>query len=140
MTRILIRRFWPGLLALAWLLQPTAVQAWGNTPIPISTDSVFVYRFDIKIGPSAFARPAGPWYSYFPIDPNLLAQPQTAAFPNWPTQFPTAPPQSQPVPRPVPGMTYYQQPANPYGYGYGYGVYPAGYYAPQPVPAYWYQR
>jgi len=127
-----IRRFWPGLLALAWLVAPSGVQAQGNTPIPIATDAFLVYRFNVKIGPSAFARPAGPWYSYFPVDPNLLAQPQAAAFPNWPSQFPPTP-----ALRPAPGMAY--SPA-PMQYGYGPGVYPAGYYAPQQVPAYWYPR
>jgi hypothetical protein len=132
MTRNIVRRFWPGILALAWLLHPSAAHAWGpNTPLPIGTDSVFIYRFDVKIGPSAFARPAGPWYSYFPVDPNLLAQPRAAAFPNWPNQFPPAPTPTEPMVRP-PGMTYYQP------MQYGYGVYPATYYQAQ--PGYWYGR
>ena len=141
MTRILIR-FSPGLLALACLLNPPAVHAWGaNTPIPISTDSVWIWRFDVKIGPSAFARPAGPWYSYFPVDPNLLAQPQAAAFPNWPTQYP-APPSGAPMPgqplRPGPGVSYYQPaPATPYYYQ---SIYPANYHGAQPAPSYWYPR
>ena len=137
MTRTLTRLGWLGSLGLAWLLTPAAASAWGpNTPIPISTNSVFVYRFDVKIGPSAFARPAGPWYSYFPVDPNLLAQPRATAFPTWPTQFP---PQAPPMSAPPEGLTYYRpMPGNPYAYGSG--IYPAGYYAPQPMPSYWYQR
>lgn len=143
MMRLSIRRCWPGLLALAWLLHTPGAHAWGNNgPIPISTDSVFIYRFDVKIGAAAFARPAGPWYSYFPVDPNLLAQRQATAFPNWPTQFPPAVPSPAPVqpiptqPAPPPGLTYYQPPP----YSYGPAVYPAGYYAPQPAPGYWYAR
>src|SRR5437588_6539097 len=95
----------------------------------ISTNSVYVYRFHVKIVPSAFARPAGPCYSYFPVDPNLIAQPRATAFPNWPTQFPPAP-----VAPPPQGLTYYvPMQASPYSYG----VSPAGYYANGP---YWYPR
>jgi hypothetical protein len=139
MTRTLIRRFWPGLLAMAWLLSPTGVQAQGCTPIPISTDSVFIYRFNVKIGPSAFARPAGPWYSYFPVDPNLMAQPQAAAFPNWPASFPPTQAPAQAAPRYAPGITYNQSPP-PMPYGYSPGVYPASYYAPQQAAMGWYPR
>jgi hypothetical protein len=127
MTQNLLRRSWPALFALAWLLQPATAQAWGpNPPIPINTNGVFVWRLDVKIGPSAFARPAGPWYSYFPADPNLMVQPRASAFPNWPSQFPPAP---APAPvRPTPGMTYYQ-PTMPYGYGAA--VNPVSYNVPQ---------
>jgi hypothetical protein len=69
---------------------------------------------------------------YFPIDPNLLAQPRVSAFPNWPNQFPTPG-----APVPPPGMTYYPQQGSPYSYGPAQ-IYPAGYQAP--VPAYWYGR
>jgi hypothetical protein len=139
MTRTLIRRCWPGLLALAWLLSPSGAEAQGSTPIPISTDSVFIYRFNVKIGPSAFARPAGPWYSYFPIDPNLLARPQVAAFPNWPASFPSTATPAQTAPRFAPGITYYQTPqAMPYGNNPG--IAPAGYYTPQQAEMGWYPR
>ena len=140
MTRTLICRFWPGLLAMAWLLSPSGVQAQCSTPIPIATDSVFIYRFNVKIGPSAFARPAGPWYSYFPVDPNLMARPQAAAFPNWPTSFPPAAASApaQAAPRYAPGITYYQPPPS-MPYGYSPGVSPASYYAPQQSMG-WYPR
>jgi hypothetical protein len=127
-----LRRSWPGLAALAWLVGMSSTRAHADGPIPIATDAVFYYRFDVKIGPAAFARPAGPWYSYFPIDPNLLAQPRVSAFPNWPNQFPTPG-----APVPPPGMTYYPQQGSPYSYGPAQ-IYPAGYQAP--VPAYWYGR
>jgi hypothetical protein len=138
MTRTLIRRFWPGLLAMAWLLSPSGAEAQGCTPIPIATDSVFIYRFNVKIGPSAFARPAGPWYSYFPVDPNLMAQPQVNAFPNWPASFPPTQAPAQAAPRYAPGITYNQPPPMPYGYSSG--VYPASYYAPQQAAMGWYPR
>jgi hypothetical protein len=130
MTRTISSRFgWPGLLALAWIASAPAAHAWGpNPPMPIATDCMFVWRFDVKCGPSAFARPAGPWYTYFPVDPNLLAQPRAAAYPNWPTQYPPS------AMGPPPGLTYYNPlQASPYAYG----VYPAGYYANGP---YWYPR
>ncbi len=124
--RTLLRHGWPGLLALAWMLAPPAVHAWGNNPpVPVATNSVCVFRFDLKVGPEAFAIPAGPWYSYFPVDPNLLAQPRASAFPSWPTQPPAA------APGTPPGLTYQAPPV------YGYGAYPAGYYAP---PGYGYGR
>jgi hypothetical protein len=139
MTRTLFRRCWPGLLTVAWLLSPSGVQAQGCAPIPIATDSVFIYRFNVKLGAAAFARPAGPWYSYFPIDPNLMARPQAAAFPNWPASFPAAQAPAQAAPRYAPGITYYQPPP-PTPYGYTPGIQPANYYAPQQPAMGWYPR
>jgi hypothetical protein len=141
MIRTAIRRLWPGLLALAWLANHSQARADG--PLPISTCNTFICRFDVKIGPSAFCRPAGPWYSYFPIDPNLLAQPRVAAYPNWPNPYPPA---GSPPPRPLPGqlpppsptpngMGYYPTPAAPYAYG---GVAPVSYYGTPSAPGYWY--
>jgi hypothetical protein len=144
------------LLALLGLLAWPAAQAWADGgPIPVATDSVFYWRFDVKIGPSAFTRPTGPWYSYFPVDPNLLAQPRASAFPNWPTPYPpqvggfgyqqSAAPYYQPAYQPgyqpgfQPGYQPNYQPVAatyPY-YPYGGSIYPAGYYAP---PGYWYGR
>ncbi len=126
MIRTAMRRWWPGLLALVCVLSLPQMRARADGPIPISTNSVFYYRFDVKVGPAAFCRPTGPWYSYFPVDPNLLAQPRAAAFPNWPNQYP-----------PAGGIGYYPPPAAPYGYGQG--VYPVS-YQPQPMPGYWYGR
>src|SRR4051794_41855093 len=120
MMRQLFRHGWLGLLGLAWTLAPTNAFAWGQ-PIPINVDSVFVWRFDVKCGPSAFAVPAGPWYSCFPVDPNLVAQPAQAAFPNWPGQFPPAP---QLMPR-TPAA-----PINNAGYDLTPGVRPTSFYTP----------
>jgi hypothetical protein len=149
MSRTLIRRSWLGLLGLACFLPTSAAHGWGQ-PIPIATDSAADFHLNIKIGAAAFARPAGPWYSYFPVDPYLLAQPRASAFPNWPPMYP--PPGAAPVPPippvgpvgpgprpPVPGMTYYP-PASGMPYGYGASVYPVGYYAPPSMPGYWYYR
>jgi hypothetical protein len=140
MTRDLISRVWPGLLTLAWLLNPQGAEAWGPYPaLPVSTESVCILRFDMKCGPEAFARPAGPWYSYFPVDPHLIAQPHAAAFPNWPSPFPPPPQPVPPLPvRPAPGGLTYYSPAPVMPYGYGPGVSAAGYYVPQPASGYWY--
>ncbi len=85
--RHLRHTLWLGLVGLAFAATPNDAAAWGNgAPIPINVDSLFIYRFDVKVGPSAFARPAGPWYTYFPADPYLAKQPQYGTFPNWPAQ------------------------------------------------------
>jgi len=139
MIRTALRCTWPGVLALAWMAIPAAAQAWGDGPsgpIPVATNIQFQWQFDMKAGPAAFARPAGPWYSYFPRDANLIAQPRAAAFPNWPGQFPQAPTQlPAPVPaRPMAPMGYYAPPAG----AYAYGVYQVNYYYAS--PAAWYGR
>lgn len=140
MIRTVLRRTWPGLLVVAWLSSVPAASAWGdgpNGPIPVATNIQFQWQFDFKAGPAAFARPAGPWYSYFPMDSNLIAQPRAAAFPSWPSQPPTAPAQSPlPAPAPVRPMGYYAPPSQPYAYGYG--VYPVNYYYSSPGA--WYGR
>jgi hypothetical protein len=144
MIRTALRRTWPGLLTLAWLALPAAAHAWGDGPsgpIPVATNIQFQWQFDLKAGPAAFARPAGPWYSYFPMDSNLIAQPRASAFPNWPGQFPPAPaqlpaPAPAPAPRPAGPMGYYAPPMG--AYTYGYGVYPVNYYYAS--PAAWYGR
>jgi hypothetical protein len=133
MIRTLLRRSWPGLCALACLAGFQATPVRADPPIPVSTSSTFYYRCDVKCGTAAFARPAGPWYSYFPIDPNLLAQPRASAFPNWPTQLPAPAPLPPPVAVPPGGMSYYQP-----AYPYAANVYPAGYQAQPFTPAYWY--
>lgn len=98
MRRQLLRRGWLALLGLAWVLTPAAADAWGP-PVPVRVDSMFVYKFDVIVGPAAFGRPGAPWYTYFPADPHLMAQPRHNAFPNWPTQPypPTALPGATPV-------------------------------------------
>jgi hypothetical protein len=143
MIRTLLRRSWPGLFAVAWLMGGPDTPARADGPIPIATNSCFYYRCDIKIGPHAFARPAGPWYSYFPMDPYLIAQPRASAFPNWPTQ---PPPGAAPAPPPglVPiGTTayYYPDQSLPYVYAagaYAPAAYTANYYSPPSTPGYWY--
>jgi hypothetical protein len=133
MIQHLQRRAWLGLFAVAWLLTPATVHAWG-TPIPMKVDSIFIYRFDVKVGPSAFARPAAPWYTYFPSDPNLQAQPARNQYPNWPTNFPAA--QAPSAGGPVTYQMPAQEPAA--GYYYPQAVQPTGYYTP--APSYWYVR
>ena len=138
MTRNISRFGWLGLVALTWLHNPLDAQAWGSKPsppIPVATNSVCIFRFEVKCGPEAFACPAGPWYSYFPVDPYLISHPQASTFPNWPTSFPAP---TSPTPRPPAGVTYY--PPMPQASPYGYGVYPVGYYAYGPAAGYWYAR
>jgi hypothetical protein len=143
MTRTVLRRTWPLLLTLALLSSPRAAWAgtWGNCPIPVATRIECQWQFDFKAGPAAFARPAGPWYSYFPMDSNLISGPRASAFPNWPGQFPPPPAQlPPPVPaRPGPApMGYYTPAAQPGAYANGYGIYPVNYYYAS--PAAWYGR
>jgi hypothetical protein len=125
-------------LALVWLANGPVSPARADGPIPIATNTVFYYRFDVKVGPHAFARPIGPWYSYFPMDPYLIAQPRAATYPNWPGQYPQAPaPVPMPGRAPMAPMGYYpDQPADPYAWAPS--VYPAGYYSGLPMSGYWY--
>ncbi len=143
MIRTVLRRTWPGLLTLAWLSVTSTAHAWGDGPsgpIPVATNIQFNWQFDMRCGPAAFARPTGPWYSYFPMDPNLIAQPRRAAFPSWPSQFPpAAAPLAPPAPapaQPTGPMGYYAPPSQPFAHGYG--VYPVNYYYASPGA--WYGR
>jgi hypothetical protein len=148
MIRTVLRHSWLGCVALAWLLSPHAASAWGfstGCPIPVSSKIQCQWQFDVMAGPAAFVRPTGPWYSYFPMDSNLIAQPRATAYPNWPSQFPPVAPAPAQVPMPMPMPMPMGQPMPPMGYytptavpyAYSYGVYPVNYYA---APGNWYGR
>lgn len=116
----MLRAVRTSLLGLAvGLLLPQVSFAWPMTlgPMPIRAD--FVCRFDVRTGPTALGVNA-PWYTYFPYDPHLMAQPQTSPYPPWPSQYFQAPP--------------------PAGFGQmpGPSIQPTGY--PAQVPSYWYGR
>lgn len=124
----------------------SASPARATYPIPVKFDTKFQFSAALKVGPHAFA-PRAPWYTYFPVDPNLTnPRPQTTAFPPWPTQpaVPFAPipsPPAPPAPAPADRVTQYAPtwgwPPAAYGYGYGVPIQPVTYSAPQ-APSYWY--
>jgi hypothetical protein len=99
----------------------------------------FVWRFDIKYGPSYMVPPnLPPWYLWFPSDPPAVTETaQKTPYPNWPTTWPptgssagNGPTMQAPVRSQAPfggNMT-------------SSGFQPTG-YTPQPqIPAYWYGR
>jgi hypothetical protein len=152
-----LRRLWPGLLGVAWLAAAPAADAFGPPP-PFRIDANINYRVNVKVGPQAYV-PRAPWYTYFPVDPQMLARQTGTAYPPWPGQslpgnpgiptqgFPVPPPEAPeqappgtPPANPPAGRVFYQPgggwmtPA-----GYGPSVQPVG-YAPTQVPSYWYGR
>jgi len=130
-----------GAAGLSSLLLAGAAQA--AKPIPTKIDAGFEFRFNVQMGPQAFI-PRAPWYTYFPVDPNLIAnRPGTSPYPPWPTTFP-------PAPGTVPAQPQFKNaappvvPPAPQTRGWGWpvsdgGVQAAG-YVPAQAPSYWYGR
>jgi hypothetical protein len=114
-------------------------RARAGDPVPCKVDFGVAVRCNIQCGPQA-AIPRAPWYTYFPVEPNVIAKaPGTTSYPPWPATFPpTAPAPTAPAPTapgqaPVP-MTYHRP-----GAGYASPVQAVS-YAPSQVPSYWYGR
>jgi hypothetical protein len=129
MNCLISRRWWPGVLGLAWLAAAGVGQAWERPRV----NTEFKFRFEVTVGPEQ-ARPTAPWYTYFPADPRLMPSPPMSPYPSWPRQFPPAAPpvdmrqQSLGTTAPTgPMLTQYQ--TVPYSY-----VQPVSY-----APSYWYQ-
>jgi hypothetical protein len=73
-------------LALAGCLWAASTRAGDDMPVKID----FVFRFDVKCGPSVFVPPdLAPWYMWFPNQPlPPLQAAQTSPYPNWPSTWP----------------------------------------------------
>jgi hypothetical protein len=128
-----------GILALV-----PAVHGAGKA-LPTKIDFGIDFRCNVQCGPQAFV-PRAPWYTYFPVDPNLIARaPGTTAYPPWPATFPPAsqpqPAAPLPAPRGPVAPLSYQSPAWswPAPTSTGNHVQAAG-YVPAQAPSYWYSR
>jgi len=143
MIRSISRRWWIGLLGLAWFGMTAEGQAWDN-PLVKVRNVRFHFQCEVSTTPTA-PPPIAPWYAYFPADPRMVPPPQASPYPPWPMQFPPpgppadsfkdAPkrPGAENVPQ-GPRLTqhwssHYAQESN---------LQPIGYLLPQ-APSYWYQ-
>ena len=139
-------RLWLPLVGLGCLLTANAAPAAG----PFKIDSNIEWHFDVKFGPQAEV-PRAPWYTYFPVDPNLAVLARGTPFPGWPNPFPpavnvpsAAPSTPAPPPFPPPPTPNPNGAARQTSWGWAMtapaaGVQPVG-YVPAQVPSYWYGR
>ena len=137
MIRSISRRWWLGILGLAWLASAGVGQAWERPRV----NTEFKFRFEVTVGPEQ-VRPTAPWYTYFPADPRMLPSPSLTPYPSWPRQFP--PPgtpadaaQKQTRDSNIPNgpmLTQYRT----VPYAYGSSIQPVS-YVPTQAPSYWYQ-
>jgi hypothetical protein len=138
MIQSISRRWWLGLVAMAWLSAIGVGQAWERPRV----NTEFKFKFEVTVGPEQI-RPSAPWYMFFPADPRMMPSQQVTPYPSWPGQFPPA---AQPFDKGVqkqsfaprvpsgPMLTQYQN----IPYGYSTNVLPVS-YTPAQVPSYWYQ-
>jgi hypothetical protein len=141
MIRLISRRWWFGILGLAWLASTGVGQAWEHPHV----NTEFKFRFEVTVGPEQ-VRPTAPWYTYFPADPRLMPAPSLTPYPSWPRQFPPLGPPAdklkaaQNAPRdsnnPPSGPMLTQYRTIPYAYGSS--IQPVS-YVPAQAPSYWYQ-
>jgi hypothetical protein len=139
MTGFVSRRWWLGLVGLAWLGVVASSDAWERPPVKVNT--VFQFRVDVKFGPD-IQRPTAPWYSYFPIDQRMLPSPQATPYPPWPMTFPPPGPPADASKDAIRKMSA-ENGATPTTYWPTYqtnaaAMQPVG-YVPMQAPSYWYR-
>ena len=144
MNGVITRRWWIGLVGLAWLgiAGQSHGQGWTRPPLKVNTN--FQFKVEISTIPQV-AKPTAPWYAYFPSDPRLVPSLQSTPYPPWPAPFPPpnpsfdfkkdGPKKAEVTPSPSgPRLTQYWPSYN----ALSTSLQPVG-FVPAQAPSYWYQ-